>query len=563
MSDSLALEILIRADNLRSERQAVWDPVYQDLSDYFLPQLSNIDTEKTEGVIGWTDRIYETTGIQAAQTLATGMQNWETPATEPWFEFEAPETMKEGADEAGIWLARATNITLKELARSNFYSKSHEDYMSIAVFGTGLLFVEEGKKTALNFRQSKVSTYTVCEDDEGTVDTVHHYLEMTAKQAVQQFGIDNVGEKIRKAFEQPKQTGLDKKFKFVHCVMPRDESKRIAGRMDGENKAIASIYVSEDDKACVKISGFDEMPYICSRFTKFGTQAPYGYSPAFLMLPNARQLNYVSQYMDALAELMAYPRLLYPDSLDGDVDLRAGGVTTYDSSNPNAKPEEWMTRGNYPLAVELLKEKRDAVNASFFVDMFQLLKQLQDKRMTAYEIAQRQAEKVESFRPIFDRHVTERLNPLLRRIFGILYRRGAYGVAPRGLMVPVGNEGQEALALPEIVITSRVSLALKASQNQGIVNTLSILEPILQSQPDLADNFDMDTLVRELARNNSIPPDIERPLKMVQEMRQARAQQMQAQQTIQSVQGIAKAGKDLNKAPKRMQDSVMGMMDEG
>jgi hypothetical protein len=73
----------------------------------------------------------------------------------------------------------------------------------------------------------------------------------------------------------------------------------------------------------------------------------------------------------------------------------------------------------------------------------------------------------------------------------------------------------------------------------------------------------MDTLVRELARNNSIPPDIERPLKMVQEMRQARAQQMQAQQTIQSVQGIAKAGKDLNKAPQRMQDSVMGMMDEG
>lgn len=562
MADNLAIEILNRANNLRSERQAVFDPVWQDISNYYLPQLSNINTQKTEGVIGWTDRIYETTGIQACQTLATGMQNWETPATEPWFQFEVPENMRASADEAVIFLERATNITLKELARSNFYSKSHEDYMSIAAFGTGLMFAEEGKRTSLNFRQSKVSTYSVAEDDEGMVDTVHHYVEMTARQAVQAFGLENVGGKVRKSYEAANQAGLDRKFKFVHAVFPRVDSDRIPNQKDSANKPIASVWVNEDDKTVVRVSGFDEMPYICSRFTKFGTNAPYGYSPAFLMLPNARQLNYISQYVDALAEMMAYPRLLYPDSLDGDVDLRAGGITTYDSSNPGAKPEEWMTKGSYPLAIDIMKRKEDAINAAFFVDMFQLLKQLEDKRMTAYEIAQRQAEKVESFRPIFDRHVSERLNPLLRRVFGILYRQGKFGVAPAELMVPVDQQGTVAFALPEIVITSRVSLALRATQNQGIVNTLSIIQPLAQIKPDIIDNMNLDQTVREIMRNNSVPPDLEVPMKQVQAVRMQRMKQQQMHQAVEAAQGIAKAGKDLNKSPDPLKEAVLSQLSE-
>jgi soluble lytic murein transglycosylase-like protein len=189
-----------------------------------------------------------------------------------------------------------------------------------------------------------------------------------------------------------------------------------------------------------------------------------------------------------------------------------------------------------------------------------MLEQLSDKKMTAYEIAQRIGEKLEQFTPIFDRRVTEFLNPLLARTFGILYRMGKFGPAPEALLVPTADGASASLAMPEIAITSRISLALKALQNQGMVNTLSVIQPLAQERPDILDNIDMDTMVRELARNYGVPPDLLLPIKQVQATRRARAQQMAAQQALEMAQGAAKAGKDLEKSPSELKEAVTGSL---
>lgn len=557
MSDELAKEIADRYNDLTSDRKARFDVPYQYISNYFLPQLSNINTQKTEGITGWTERIYDTTAVQAAQVLRSGQRNWLTPSSEPWFTFEPPETLVDDQrDEAAQWLSRTTDIAIREIARSNFYSMVNLDYLSVGVFGTGLMFCEEGKKTSLNFRQFKVSTYVVQEDDEGVVDTVYRDFELTTRQAVQMFGVDKVGDKIKKAYETPKK--MDQKWKIIHAVFPREDSKRIEGRMDGPNKPIASVYMVHDGQHIISVSGYDEMPYFCSRFDKWGTDSPYGYSPAFLCLPEVRELNYVTQYTDALAELMAYPRLLYPDNLEGNIDLRAGGVTTYDSTNPTAKPEEWMTKGNYMLAKDLMDGKKDAINKAFFVNMFTMLDNLADKKMTAYEIAQRLAEKLEMFTPVFDRRVTEFLNPLLKRIFGILFRAGKFGApqdVPSGLLVVEGNKTR--LAMPEIAITSRISLALKALQNQGMINTMSALMPLAEGKPEILDNFDTDAFARTLARNFGTPVEFEIPMKKVAALRAARVKAMQQQNMIAAAESVSKTAANVGQAPQQFQDAVM------
>jgi len=558
-ADPLAKEQLNRYNSLKAIREATFDSNWQSINDYFLPQQSNVNTEKTEGTTGWTDRIFDTTAIQAAQTLRSGQRNWLTPSSEPWAAFEPPEFLsvpgkEDQKDEVSQWLSRCADITMREFARSNFYSMINLDYLQLATTGTGCMFLEEGKKTALNFRQFKAWHITIEEDDAGIVDSVRRSFELTTRQAVQWFGIENVGEKIAKAYEKPAQH--TRKWKFVHACFPREESKRVTGRMNGENKPWASVYINVDDIQTVQVSGYDEMPYLVSRFDKWGTDSSWGYSPAFLALPDARQINYVSQYRDALAELKAYPRLLYPDYLEGDVDLRAGGVTTFDPSIANGQPREWMTVGDDNSAEINMQRKADAINKAFYVNMFTMLEQLSDKKMTAYEIAQRIGEKLEQFTPVFDRRVTEFLNPLLARAFGILYRMGKFGPAPEALLVPTADGRSASLAMPEIAITSRISLALKALQNQGMVNTLSVIQPLAAERPDILDNIDMDKMVRELARNYGVPPDLLRPLKQVQATRQARAQQMAAQQALQITQGAAKAGKDLEKSPSELKEAV-------
>lgn len=563
MSDLLAREQIERFQDLKGKRSGIWDPSWQYITNYTLPQMSNVNTQKTEGIVGWTDRLYDTTAIQAAQICRAGQLNWLTPAAEPWAAYEPPEFLnvegkEDDKDEAAQWLSVATDMTMRELARSNFYAMVSMDYLQCCTAGTGILFCEEGKKNALNFRQFVPWSLTIEEDDEGIVDTVRREFKLTTRQAMQWFGPEALKDtKIAKAFESSRQHS--KQWDFIHAVFPREDSKRVKSRMDGPMKAIASVYISLDDQVCVSVSGYDEMPYMVSRFDKWGTDSPWGYSPAFLVLPEVRQMNYVSQYRDALAELKAYPRFLYPDSLEGDVDLRAGGITTInaDEMARGIFPKEWMTVGDDRAAEDDMNRKADAINKAYYVNMFTMLEQLADKKMTAYEISQRLGEKLEQFTPVFYRRIGEFLNPLLKRVFGILYRQGKFGQAPNALLVQNPGDKYPRLAMPEIAITSRVSLALKALQNQGIVNTLQVLEPLAAARPEILDNFNLDTMAREMARNYGVPPDLLMPLKKMAGIRQQRQAAMQTQQAIETAQGAAKVGADLEKSPEALKQQVL------
>jgi len=318
-----------------------------------------------------------------------------------------------------------------------------------------------------------------------------------------------------------------------------------------------------DFSQCVSVSGYDEMPYLCSRFAKWGTDSPWGYSPAYLALPDVRQINYITQYTDALAELKAYPRILVPSNLDGDVDLRAGGVTTWDINEPNGRPAEWATIGDYRMGMELIANKKEMINEAFFVNMFKMLGSdpLIDKKMTAYEISQRLAEKLEQFTPVFDRRVTEFLNPLLRRVFGILYRQGKFGQAPDSLLVQSGVNTR-GLVLPEITITSRISLALKALQNRGTEQLFQFMQPVMQLKPEIADNINFDKTIRSYASNSGMDAELLRSDREVQQLRQQRMKLQQQQQALQAAEQLGKAGKGLGGSPDFVQDAAKNAMQQ-
>ena len=276
-----------------------------------------------------------------------------------------------------------------------------------------------------------------------------------------------------------------------------------------------------------------------------------------------RQVNYVTEYLDSLAELHAVPRVIVPSNLEGDVDLRAGGITTWDSNDPNGKPMEWASVGDYKLGMEMINTKKDMINDAFFVNMFKMLASdpLLDKRMTAYEISQRLAEKLEQFTPVFDRRVTEFLNPLLRRVFGILYRAGKFGTPPDSLLIDAGGN-KRGLALPEITITSRISLALKALQNRGIEQTFQFLQQLIAVKPEVADNFDMDKIVRDYSRNAGMSAELLRDMRSMMALRQQRMKLQQQQQALQAAEQLGKAGKGLGGSPDFVQDAAKNAMQQ-
>src|SRR5581483_9236121 len=256
--------------------------------------------------------------IGAAQVLAAGMYNWWTPPNQPWAEYEPPEEIKDnssGADDAVQWLAKASDRAMKELQRSNFYTAKAPSDLGLAVSATDTMIVDESAAGTelFNFVHWKIGTYTVEENYKGVVDTLRREIEMTYRQIKQFFGRkgDNIPQKM---MDQAKGASAgQKKFKILHCIFPREDSKRLPGRRDGANKPVASVYIAMEFKETMRVSGYEESPILCRRFAKWGTDAPWGYGPSYLALPDARQVNYVQQYLDALAELHAYPSILIPN----------------------------------------------------------------------------------------------------------------------------------------------------------------------------------------------------------------------------------------------------------
>jgi hypothetical protein len=554
--DELAEQLVSRHNALKSDR-GTWDVLWQQIADYVMPRKSQVNTKKTEGIEGFTDDIYDMTVIRANMTLAAGQLNYVTPATDRWFAFEPPEEMKEqGGDAAARWYQLCTEIAFRELARSNFYLEIHELFLDRGGFGTSIIFAEEGKRVTLKFENWEVGTYSIAEDDEGVVDTVFREFELTCRQAVQKFGIENVGETIQKCYEERKPTSLDKKFTFIHAIFPRADDQRKPGKVDGPNKPVASVYVSLADKVCVRNSGYDEAPAAVSRFLKWG-KSPYGYSPSIEALPTVRQVNFIEKQMDALAELAAFPRILIPDGLEGDVDLRSGGVTVFDPNNVNAVPKEWATQGRYDIGLQRVAAKQKQIEEAFHVTLFKMFAE-REKQMTAREVIERVQEKLVQFSPTFARMTTELLNPLLERVFGILFRAGKFPDPPEEVFV-VTAEGVS-LPLPQVAYTSKIALAIKALENQSFLQFVEIVAPLVQVDPAVMDAIDTDKAMKGLARNLSLPVGWMRSDEDIAAIRQQRAEAQQAQASAEQAKLVAGAAKDVSAADPAMKKLALAGM---
>ncbi len=567
--DPLAKEQLKKFSDLEAWRKANRDDDWQTISQYCLPQDSNITTQKTESVSGWTDQIFDTTAIHAMEILSAGLFNWWTPPNQPWGEFAAPKRLKlEAGGSADKFLGEAGDSWMEELARSNFYSAKATGDLGLAVFATDLIIADESDtgNELFNFIHCQIGTYVIEENYRGVVDTIRREVEMTYRQICQKFSMDgdNIPEKMKEMAKGAK--GGDRKFKIIHCIFPREDSQKLPGRKDGKGMPIASVWIAKEFIETIRVSGYHESPILCRRFKKW--VSPYGYGPGFLCLPDCRQVNYVQQYLDALAELHAYPRVLIPDNLEGDVDLRAGGPTVWDTSNPEGKPSEWMTVGDYKLGIEMQEQRRQAIRDACFVDAFKLLNSapLLDKKMTAFEIAQRQSEQLQNMTPVDSRHIQEFHNPLGKRMFGGMFRAGRLGQAPQELTQTI-RDGVSGLVQPEIVATSRFQTELKALKNRGIVQTFETIIPLSQSQPELGifDNFVIDDAVVELAQTNGVSPDLIRERKKskvptVEQLREQRAKIAQQQRAAEAAEQLGKAGAGLGKSPEFMQQAAKDAM---
>jgi hypothetical protein len=550
----LAKSILSRYSRLEQDR-AYWMSMWQSISDLVMPRKSYILNQQITPSTDKETRLFDSTAVRANMVLAAGCMSYITPSDSRWCSFEAPEGIEDG-EGVQEYFAEVTEVVLETLARSNFHTAIHEVYLDRGCFGTAVLYVEGGETTPIIFRNIDVGSFVLSENHEGLVDTCFRKFEMTARQMVSEFGIENVSDQIRKVIDDQK--NIDQKFEVLHGVYPRSDKDRDPKKLDGKNKPFASVYIECKSKQVLRESGYDEKPFMATRYLKW-QQGVYGWSPSWVALPDIRQLNFLQKQMDALAELAAFPRILIPDGMEGQVDLRAGGITYFNASDPSSKPSEWATQGRYDVGLERVREKQQHINEAFSVPLFQMFTSSESNtpnRMTATEVNARNAERLANFSPTFARLTTELLIPLLQRVYGILARSGQFPPPPEAL-IQQDAKGELFVPEPKVVFNSRIALAVRAIEIAASERSLSRAAMLAQSTGDMSvmDNFNLDRIVREGAISEGVDSDHLRSQSEIMDIRAGRAQAQEM--AMQQQQAMAMADM-ANKASAVKPDSVLG-----
>ena len=528
---ALADRLLKRWEQATGERSA-WLSIWSEMAQYVRPSRDPV--MRSSNVNGQTpttspfDSLFDSTAIQANMVLASGCMSRLTPAQSPWFKFEAPGF---GApDRVNKWFGKCTEIAHLALATSNFYTELHELYLDRGAFGTSCFHADAGTDHPLSFSTNDIGTYSLLNGANGKADTVFREMNLDARQASQFYGEAILPDEMKKELAAGA-TEAATKHQFVHVVYPREDAQRDGAKLDGANMPIASIHIHVKSRTIVRNSGYSEMCSFGSRYLRWG-DASYGFCPAWQCLPDSRQLNDLQKNLDVLAEVAAFPRMLIPDDMEGEIDLRANGQTFFKS--PERIPREWMTQGRYDIGMDRVAMRRDAINKAFHVELFQQW-QAATKQMTAAEVQARELEKIELFSPTFTLLTTELYTPLLMRVFSLLLRQGVFPPPPPEA-VYVNAQGRYAIGDPQIQYTSRLALALKSVRSFALNNAIARMGQMsaFPSGAHVSDNMDFDRAYRDSAMDDGLPvewlPDEEDVAKRRQARAQVEAQQAQLAQ---------------------------------
>ena len=518
-----------RCSALESDRQT-WEDHWQDILDYVMPRKADVTFVRSKGEKR-TEVLFDSTAITANNLLAASLQGTLTSPSLPWFHLKLRDEELNKNRDVQLWLEDSARRMYDVFNESNFNTEVHELYLDLCSVGTGAIFVEEGNSgftnEGIHFNCLHIAEYFIQENVTGKVDTLYRKYKLTARQAIEEFGEENVGEKIIEAA----QNKPDKQFNFIHAVEPTKDYERATGKSNTK-LPFHSCHVCVEDKMVVRTGGYNEFPYLVPRWSK-ATGEIFGRSPSYNALPDIKTLNKAVEIgLKAWAKAIDPPLLVQDDGVIGRVRMPPAGITVVRSDGA-IKPLQ--IGSNWQITDMKENQLRQAIRQAYYSDQLQLQ---EGPQMTATEVQVRYELMQRLLGPTLGRFQSEFLNPLIERTFGIMFRAGA--------LMPE----------PEIIKGSKIDVEyvgpLARSQRMeeavSIERLYSLAMNVVQIDPSIMDNIDHDEAIRMRAKLLGVPKTVLRGSEEVDEMREQRAEQQAMMQQQQLAQQQAETALSQGKA---------------
>lgn len=520
-------DIRRRYETLKSERKTL-ENTFQQIEQYVVPYRGKFFRENTsEHEVDWRNtQLFDTTAIQACDTLASSMQGALTSPATIWFDFQFQNEDLNKHKESMVWLEQCARECFDALQESNFNIEASEFYLDLCSFGTAIVseeVVSEDEWQGIDFQAIPVRDAFFEPDHKQQIQNFYRRLQWTAIQIVDKFGAKNVPKDILAKAEGSSAT--NDKIEIIFCIFKRPDVKppEDSGPIPPLKRPYGYKYVLHRDSTVLgKEGGYYEQPAFVARWRKV-SGSMWGHSPAMICLPDILNANdLVDSTLEAAGKVVDPASLTTQRGLVSDLDLARGGLTVVRNIG-DLVPYE--TKARFDVGDGVLNRFQDSINRTFRVDQLQLK---ESPAMTATEVQVRYEMMQRLLGPTLGRLQNDFLNPMVQRTFNILLRAGRLPEIPEEVATLGGQL--------KVEYTGPLPRAQKMETVRSMQEWLAVIAEAGQLFPELNDLPDPDVFGRLSAKLMSVPSMVLRSQEEVAEKRDQREAAQQAAVEAQQAQ---------------------------
>ena len=519
MAATLREKVESRLGRMKLERTS-FDGHYKELSDFTLPVRGRfLTTDRNKGKKRNTN-IIDNTGTLALRTLTSGLVAGLTSPARPWFRLGTQDPDLSEFGPVRTWLNDVERLMRDVFTRSNIYNVFPTAYQEIGLFATGAFLLSEDFKDTIRGYNYTAGEYYISTNSRGEVDTIYRESPWTVAQLVEKFGKDKVSKAVMNLYNKGQ---LDEWVTVIQAIEPNDD--RIPSMKDAKNKRFRSVYIEQGSsgKDILGISGYDEFPVMCPRWT-LSSGDIYGTGcPGMDSLGDVKQLQMQQKRKGQAIDKMVNPPLSAPQEMIGKrISGLPGDVSYYNSQQGNgAVAPMYQVSFSISELKEDMMDVRDRIRSAYFADLFLMLSGSQQAQpITAREVAERHEEKLLMLGPVLERFNGEMLDTTINRTFNIMARNN---------MLPPPPEDVQGLDL-KVEYISLLAQAQRAIGVSSINQLVGYVGGIAQLKPDIIDKIDFDQSIDEVGSMLGVPARVVRSDDAVLEIRDNRAADAAAEQ---------------------------------
>ncbi len=464
----------------------------------------------------------------------------------PWFKLKPALFAREAADQdALIWFETVEDRMYQVMARSNFYDGGAQMFEDIVTFGTGPMIIYEDEMDLIRVYVPCCGEYYLASSSAMRVESMYRMFVLTVAQIVEMFGLENCPVDVQELW-RTKGGGIEVEKLVAHSIEPNfpietRDGQGDVGVVQGDFTWRECYWIwGSASEWPLSVRGFIDQPHICPRWAVTSND-PYGRSVGMDVLPDIMQLQVeTARKAEAIEKQVRPPMLASMELKNEPSSILPGHVTYVNALGPDKgfRPAYTVEPNIRDMTADLLAIQQ-RVREGFFNDLFMMLETAANKNMTAYEVAQRQQEKLQVLGPVIERLQNEALKPAIKRVFNIMQRKG---------LLPPLPPSMQGMALG-VEYVGMLALAQKAASTAALERFAGTMGNMQAADPAVADLWDREEWVREYGDDLFISKKVMRSPEQVAALRQHRAQEQQQAQMQQDLANTIQGAQTLSETP--------------